>query len=299
VQGTAVFVIFLAAALSLWNTFRHSGDNVRYDFKESRNQFRDTAALNKAQVNIVSDNITKSLEGMNLLLNGYAVDKPIRKDLMGNHGVFIFNVKDSEFPEVQKRLAAVGRITNQSEVVDTSLVKRSLALEETNLESLKRDFAALDAKEDPSSEDRKQKELLVQQIRQAEITMANLRDSEHTLVYVTVLPAVKGNRSMDTLKKFALNFGKWLGFLFIGVVLVYYGTRLLMYLLSMMGVKGLGVGGVGGTYTYGGYGGYANKYYSRYGGRYGYGGSRRKIKRVYKDKPSTPHTEEDDNTPEK
>lgn len=294
VQGTAIFVIFLAAALSLWLTFRGGSQTPKFDFKDSRYQFRDTPALNKAQINLNSANIGKSLEEMNLLLNGYAQGKPMRKDIMGNHGVFIFNVKDEDFPQVQKKLGSVGNILSQSEIVDTALVKRSYAVELSNLESLRRDFASLDAKEDPSTEDRKQKDHLIQQIRLAEQTLANLQDSESTLVYVTLVPAIRSNQTMTLLKTFALNFGKWLVFMFIAVVLIYYGTKLLMYLLSMMGVKGLGMGGVGSSYQYGGYrgyGGYANKYYSRYGG-YGYGGSRRKIKRVYKDKTTNPRLDE-------
>ena len=93
---------------------------------------------------------------------------------------------------------------------------------------------------------------------------------------------------MTTVRTLVVIYFKWLGICFVGLVLVYFGTRLLMMLLSMMGVKGLGMSGVGGAYQYGGYTGYANKYYSRYG----YGRGKRKIKRVYKDKSESADKQE-------
>jgi hypothetical protein len=66
-----------------------------------------------------------------------------------------------------------------------------------------------------------------------------------------------------------------------------------MYFLSALGVKssGGGGGGLGGSYNYSGYG----RYYSRYYNRYNYGHGKRKIKRIYKDKKTTPVSEEENN----
>jgi len=77
----------------------------------------------------------------------------------------------------------------------------------------------------------------------------------------------------------------------VGAVLAYYGTRLLIYFLSALGVKGVGAGGLGSSYRYGGYGGYYNRYYNRYN----YGHGKRKIKRIYKDKKTTPVSDDENN----
>ena len=288
VQGVAVFVVFLAMAIALWVTFGRSKEGGSYDFKESRKQFQDTQALNKAQITMNTSNISVSLNELNKIIDAYGVDKPIRRDNLGGYGVFIFNVRGGDLPEIQQKLKGIGNVLRQSEVVDTALVKRSYAVEEKNLESLKKDFAAIDSKPDPSSEDLRTKAHLIERIREAELTLDNLKKNESTLVYLTMVPIVKSNKGLDVVKQLGLNFAKWAAILFISVILVYYGTKLLMYLLSLMGVKGLGMGGVGSSYQYGGYsryGGYANRYYSRYG----YHGGKRKVKRIYKDKAGTPH----------
>lgn len=59
-----------------------------------------------------------------------------------------------------------------------------------------------------------------------------------------------------------------------------------MYLLALMGFKGItGKGGMFSPYQYGGYSYYSGRYYSSKG----YGcSSKRKVKRIYKDKATTP-----------
>jgi len=88
----------------------------------------------------------------------------------------------------------------------------------------------------------------------------------------------------------SINFLTWLVIYAVGMVLVYFGTRLLMYFLAALGIRGLNAGGVGGSYQYGGYSGYASKY----SGRYNYNTSKRKIKRVYKDRRDGTRLENED-----
>jgi hypothetical protein len=72
----------------------------------------------------------------------------------------------------------------------------------------------------------------------------------------------------------------WLGIFAVGMVLVYFGTKLLMYLLAALGVKGINTSGLGGSYNYNG----SYSSYGRYNSRYGSNSSKRKVKRIYKDK---------------
>jgi len=159
------------------------------------------------------------------------------------------------------------------------------------LQSYEREQAELNNVRFPTDTQNRRKEELHSLIQSTRSNLDKLKESNNVLLFITLVPQQKTNTIEVTIKSLALNFFSWLIIFTVGAVLAYYGTRLLMYFLAALGVKGIGAGGLGGSYRYGGYGGYYNRYYNRYG----YGHGKRKVKRIYKDKRTTP-VSEDENT---
>jgi hypothetical protein len=259
-------------------------------FKPSRDEFNRMKWMNKAVFELGSTNIPKSIASMDALVRSIT-PKPIRRESKGGFGIYTFSVPGSVYPSLRDRLAKTANILSEAEMQDTSLVNIDANLETSTLASLTKDLEEMDKIRVPTDHDQRQKEVLRAKIRDTKAKLENLKTTESYLVYATLKPIVKSNTLISSVKTMGITFLKWLAIFFVGMVLVYYGTKLLMWLLGMMGVKGISAGGVGSSYQYGGYGNYANKYYSRYG----YGGSHRKVKRVYKDKRTT---ETEENPPE-
>lgn len=288
VQAVAIFIIFLALAAAALTTMKKRDAEPKFDYKDSNNQFIKAGSLNKAEIIVNSLNFGKALDEMNKLVESYSM-KTLRKDRKGNNGKYIFIVELTKFPEILAKLAAIGTIEQQSELVDSTLISKKLSTEEAVLASKKNELKRLETQSSVYGSDLGDKNTRIAEIRNLENTIDLLKNGDKTLLYVKLQPSLGGN-SLSQLKTFALNFVTYLIGLFMVVVLAYYGTKLIMYLLSLMGVKGFNLSNLGGNYQYGNYGNYANRYYSS---RYGYKNSKRKVKRIYKDKP-TPHPEDDD-----
>ncbi len=288
VKAVAVFLVFLAVAVTVFDVSRKGNKQVNdSSFKPSRDEFNKMKWMNKAVYELGSSNVVKSIAEMDALVRSIS-PKPIRRESKGGFGIYTFSVPGSVYPSLRDRLGKVANILSEAEMQDTSLVNIDATLEQSTLASLTKDLEEMDKIRVPTDHDQRQKEVLRAKIRDTNAKLENLKTTESYLVYATLRPTVKSNSMISSIKTMGVTFLKWLVIFFVGMVLVYYGTKLLMLLLGMMGVKGISAGGVGSSYQYGGYGNYANKYYSRYG----YGGSHRKVKRVYKDKRTTDTEEE-------
>ncbi|MBW6514443.1 MAG: hypothetical protein K0B87_06770 [Candidatus Syntrophosphaera sp.] len=294
IRAIAIFVIFIALAYAGFTTFLHKAPvtDTRLVFRDADTHFRNTGSLNKAKVIVRSASIAKALEAVNGIVNSYALGKPLLKDVKSNYGIFIFKIDGSMFNTVLGQLAEAGNIEEHKEIVDSVLVVKRLATEEAILANKRNELAGMDRNGDRvmgSLTDAKNQ--LIDEIRKLETTVDILRQSETTLLYIQLVTST-GGKNVSVIRQFAQKFGLALVILFIGTILLYYGAKLLMYLLSLLGVKGFGLGNLGGGTPYG-YGNYANRYYHRHG----YGANRRKVKRIYKGKPSAPQGDgEDQNT---
>ena len=261
------------------------------NLKSYQTEFKNQKWLNKVSFELSSQNIAASLQKMDELA-GAPGNRTLKREKRGNFGIYMFSLSKQGLDNLRQQLGKIGNIGAEAEMVDTSLVNTNYEIEAANLASDEMALAELDKIRVPSDTELRRKEALRAKIRITQQKLEDLQRGDSFLVYVSLVGAVKSSNAMTTVRSLVTIFLKWLGICFVGIILVYFGTRLLMYLLAMMGVKGLGMSGVGGAYQYGGYSGYASKYYSRYG----YGRSRRKTKRIYKEKE--PSSEPKDNGPE-
>lgn len=291
VKGVAIFIVFLALATSLFQYQNKAGKMVNFNFKPSQQEYRDIKYINKAQIAFSSVDIPKAQQEIGKIIAEKS-SKQIRKQNEPGFGAYIFSVSQQELPMVVDKLRGMGTVSSQTEQIDTSLVNIDYESETARLASYEREQADLGAVRFPTEVQNRRKEALHGLINETRNNLDKLKDAGSVLVYITLVPQQKSSNTFVMVKNMALTFLTWLGIYVVGIVLVYFGTRLLMYFLAAIGIKGLGTGGIGGNYQYGGYGSYGG-YNSKYSGRYSYGGGKRKVKRVYKDKRSTPTSEDD------
>lgn len=291
VRGVAIFIVFLALATSIIQYQNKAGKIVNYNFKPSQQEYRDIKFINKAQIAFSSTNIPKAQDEIGKIIAAKS-GKQIRKQNEPGFGAYIFSVSQQELPLVVEQLRSMGSISSHTEQIDTSLVNIDYESETARLASYEREQADLGAVRFPTEVQNRRKEALHALINETRNNLDKLKDAGNVLVYITLVPQQNRSNSFVMVKNMGLIFLTWLGIYAVGMVLVYFGTRLLMYFLAAIGIKGLGAGGIGGSYQYGGYGGYGG-YNSKYTGRYSYGGGKRKVKRVYKDKRSTPTSEDE------
>ena len=293
VKGIAIFIVFLALAATIIQYQNTGAKQPSFNFKPSANDFRDLKFINKAQISFTAENITKAQDRIGQIMSKRG-KQSIRKQNEGSFGAYIFTVPQAELPDVISELRTFGSVGSQIEQIDTSLVNLDFESESVRLKSYETELSDLSNLRFPTDAQNRRKEALHGMIHASRMNLDKLKEGENTLLYITLSPKQRDSNMLSMIKTLVLNFLQWLLLFSIGVVIVYYGTRLLMYFLSAIGVKGLGAGGVGGYSNYSGYGGYSN--YAKYSSRYGYGGRSRKIKRIYKDKgaPSTEQPDDDE-----
>ncbi|MEN6444788.1 MAG: hypothetical protein ABFC98_01935 [Candidatus Cloacimonas sp.] len=295
VKGIAIFIVFLAVAASIFEWQNNAGKHPTYDLKPAQNDYRDLKFVNKAQISFVSPNVTKAQAEIEKIIAEYS-NKQIRKQSETSFGAYIFSVPQQDLHSIIEKLGKFGTIASKTEQVDTSLVNLDYESELARLQGYEREQADLNNVRFPTDAQNRRKEELHSLIQSTRSNLDKLKDAQSVLLYVSLVPQQKTASWEVTLSILAVNFFSWLIVFAVGAVLVYFGTRLLMYFLAALGIKGNSSGGLGGSYNYGGYGNYYNRYYSRYG----YGKGKRKVKRIYKDKRSTPDSDsEEDETPEK
>ncbi len=279
-RSVAIFVIFLSLTWAGYRAFlnkpQKSDTGSQAYYRDSDKLFTDYSWQNKAKLRVRSTSLKNATQEMDAVIGAYSLEKPLMKASEGNHGVYVFKIESSNLPTIKAKFGKVGSITVDKEVVDSSLVNKRLETEELILESRRKNLADLDAMGHVYGNIAKDKEDLISQIRVQENLVDVLRRADTTLLYVELEQAIVTN-TVAPMKVFVIHFFGAILVLFVASVLSYYGTKLIMYLLALMGVKGFSAASLGG-FQYG-YGNYANRYYSRYGS----GKSKRKVKRIYKD----------------
>jgi len=290
VKGIAIFIVFLALAASIVQWQNKAGKHETYDFKPAQNDYRDLKFLNKAQISFSSPNIDQAKTVIDKIISEHST-KQIRKQSESSFGAYIFSVPKRDLPVIIEKLDRVGSINSQAEHIDTALVNLDYESELVRLQGYDKEQTELNNVRFPTDTQNRRKEELHSLIQNTRSNLDKLKEADNVLLLITLVPQQKTSSIEVTIKSLALIFINWLIIFAVGAVLIYYGTRLLMYFLSALGVKGIGAGGLGSSYRYGGYGGYYNRYYNRYN----YGHGKRKIKRIYKDKKTTPEPEDENN----
>ena len=232
VKGIAIFIVFLAIAASIVQWQNKAGKYSTYDFKPAQNEYRDLKFLNKAQISFSSPNIAKAKTEIEKIISEHST-KQIRKQSEGSFGAYIFSVPQKDLSLIIEKLRGIGSVNSQTEHIDTALVNIDYESELVRLQSYEREQAELNNVRFPTDTQNRRKEELHSLIQSTRSNLDKLKESDNVLLFITLVPQQKTNTIELTIKSLALNFFSWLIIFAVGAVLIYYGTRLLMYFLPL------------------------------------------------------------------
>jgi len=284
VRGIAIFIVFLALAATIMQFQRSGAKAPSYSFRESQNRYNAHKSVNKAKITFSTSNPSDAQSGIDRIMSQKG-KRTIYKETVGSFGAYIFTIDKTQLSSIADELKNVGSVVSQVEQVDTSLVNLDYDSESARLASYEKEQADLDLVRFPSDAQNRRKETLHALIHQSRSNLDKLQDADNVLLYLTISPVKNRLSTLQIVKTWTIRYFSWLGIFTVGAILVYFGAKLLMYFLALMGVKGFSTTGMG-SYTYGGS-------YSNYGGySTGYGKKNRKVKRIYKDKDSSKDEEE-------
>jgi hypothetical protein len=276
-QGISLFVVFLALAAALWEyQGRSLSKGSEEFFRISANEYRDLRFINKARISFSSADLDVAQDGIVRIMDRYSKQR-IRRQSEGSYGAYLFTVSQSDLQDVIGELRQIGNVGSYTEQIDTALVNLDFDSERARLASYERELDDLDKVRLPSEQQNARKETLHRLIQTSRNNLDKLREGENVLLYLSSRPIQSSSGWQRLAFGFIKVFVKWLIILFIILVLVSLGTKLLMLFFSMLGLKDSS----GTGFNYGSYSGYGS--YSRSGKK---SKDKRKVKRVYRDKSS-------------
>lgn len=284
VRGISVLIVFLALAATIMQMQKRESKAKGFNYKESQNEYRDLRYVNKASISLSSQESARALKAIDEIMAAQAKQR-IRRQVSGGNAAFLFTIRQSELAPLNQRLAELGSIGSYVEQVDTSLVNLDYEGEHSRLLSYEKEQNDLNNVRFPTESQNRRKEALHILIQQSRSNLEKLKENENVLLYITLTPSKTQKNIAALSKTWLLSYAAWLGILTVAAVIVYFGTRFLMYILSLLGIKAIGGDKVG---SYG----YMGGYYSGYGYNSSYGRNRRKTKRIYKDKSDSSSKEE-------
>jgi hypothetical protein len=215
-----------------------------------------------------------------------------------SYGYYIYQVDSQNIPAFISSLSEIGTITSKVEKVNSQSI-------EIDLEARLKDREALYQKEYQDYINSKLRtsyqfdrlDNLRNELDSLKSDIKNIRYREMTLLYVKAMLNDSKVGKVRNYQKFVFDFIKYLILFTIIIASLNYGTILLVYVMSMLGIKFPSLSALFGKgYNY--YTGYRG--YGKYGGynRYGYGSNKkRRTKRIYKNRqPSEDNSPDEDAT---
>ncbi|GEM_PF-1216001 len=284
----ALFIVLI----SLITSYYFNGLTTKAPAVSSRNTDRIFEEMTHSQkikigVNVKSMELLRKFIDTRLIAQGAL---KLNAEEQGNAGRYIFQVEPQNVSSLLTELAEIGNIYDKKEnnnVMDTSV----------DLESKLRDREALYQKEFSDYDNSKTKysyqldrlNQLSKEVDSLKFAISNQRNKAMTLLYINAQQLSGQGGRVRSYQKFFLDFLKYLIVFTVVLAFLHYGTLLLVYLLAMLGIRFPSLTGIlsRGYNYYAGYKGYRGyRGYSGYGSSYG-GSRRRKVKRIYKNKPSS------------
>ncbi len=287
-RRVGIFITFLALAITVFQMYlKHDAKPAALSRLDSDNLFNNSHGINKVRINAQSSDVAGTKRVLNEVLRSIPHDEIYTKDEAGS-GIYIHRMSQRDIDLFTDAILRKANIHSQTVMADTALINFDEEAVKANLASKERQFNHLSQLAIRTDVQNRTMNQLYNEMLDLRQKLDSYKNIDKVLLYTIVTTSIRQSSPISTIKRFVLSFLRYLGILFISTVMIYYGAKLLMFLLNLLGVKDLGI--LSG-YGYGGYGGYKN-YSGRYSG-YSYG-NRRKVKRVYKNKPTSDRTESDE-----
>lgn len=213
------------------------------------------------------------------------------------YGYYIYQVDSQNIPSVLTSISEIGTVASKVEKVNSQAIEIDLEARLKDREAIyQKEFQDYNTSKIRTSYQLDRLKQLRIELDSLKFAISNQKFKAMTLLYIKAMQSDSRVGKVRNYQKFVFDFIKYLVIFTIVIAFLNYGTILLVYVMSLLGIKIPSLSGlVGKGYNY--YSSYRG--YRQYGGynRYGYGSNKkRRTKRIYKSKqPSEDIPSEDDN----
>jgi hypothetical protein len=295
-RTVGLFVVLVA----LMTSYYFNGVKVKPSLPVSRETdkiYNDIDNHKKIEVDIS----VKSMDLLRKLLDSRLESQgaiKLNSEERSGYGYYIYEVDSQNVTSILNSLAEIGTITSKVEKVNTQEIQIDLEARLKDRDAIyQKEFQDYNNSKLRTSYQLDRLKQLRYELDSLKYAISNQKYMAMTLLYIKGVQTDSRVGKVRNYQKFVLDFIKYLVIFTIIIAFLNYGTILLVYVMSLLGIKFPSLSGLfGNRYNY--YAGYRG--YRRYGGydRYGYGSNKkRRTKRIYKNKQASEEkpSEEDTN----
>lgn len=278
-RSIGLFIVLMALITSYYfNGFESKAPTI--NTKEADRFYNELSNYKKTQIKVS----VKSLDALKKLV--YTKLEPngavkLHSDEQNGYALYIYQIEQQNIPSVLDNISEVGTISSKVERISTPNTQIDLDAKLRDMESIyqkeMQDYTNAKVKYSYQYDRLNQ---LSKQVDSLKFEISNQKNKAMTLLYIKAVAVSNKAGRVRNYQKFVIDFAKYLVIFAVIISFIHYGTLLLVYLLSMLGIKFPSLSSYGRGYNdYAGYKGYQNYR------NYGYSGSRkRRVKRIYRNK---------------
>jgi len=275
----ALFIVFAAIALGVYSEKALFRGKRNPTDPQAERIYKDANNSKKVKLTVSVEGFQEKVNQIGSLLSrGNA--RVIYNRSSGYSSLILFEVSDSIFTAMEKQLGQIGTISDLVSVTSEDVTDVNIQTKMADLQLMKNRYLN-DIKSSKVSSSYLYDRVNDIQARIDSLTTVqnsmNYRMNYH-LVQLTIMDSVSTKiKPVQVAKNVLIRIVLFIIGLTLLYIALYYGSLLVGYIMSLMGIRSSGRSGKGG---YGSYGSYNNRYGSYYN-NYGYG-RQRKVKRIYK-----------------
>jgi hypothetical protein len=291
-RAIGLFIVLAAMIVS----FMHNGISPRaqgINSRETDRYYEELTNTNKVklEVNVKSIDLLKNLVANKLDAQGSV---KLSSEEQSNSCLYVYQINPQSLAPIIAAVSEIGSIISKTERTSSNSSQIDL-LAKLRDKQILHDKAFEDYK---NSKNPISSKLIIindlqSQIDTLKFQIANQKNQEMTVLYIKAQVAASGTGKFAGYKNLLLDFVRYVIMFSVAVAVLYFGTILLVYIFSLLGIRFPSFSSLLGK-GYNDYAGY--KGYRGYGS-YGYGGNRkRRVKRIYRNKHSS-DSEKSDESP--
>lgn len=279
-KAIGLFIVLVALIISYYlNGYQAKPPSV--NTKEAKRIFDELDNQKKVSVDINAKSIDTFKKMLSSKIDTQASKKLYAKE-SNNFAIYIYQMEPQVVQPLLSYISEIGTIKNSEEKIEDRGVIFDLENRLRDRETLyQREFQDYNNSKVKYSYQLERIKNLGKEVDSLKFEIANQQNKSMTALQIVAQMPPGRSGKIGSVQKFFFDFVKYIIILTIIVAFLHYGSAVLVYFLSLMGIRFPNLSAYGGR-SYNAYAGY--KGYRGYGS-YGYGGSKkRRIKRIYKEK---------------
>jgi hypothetical protein len=282
-KAIGLFIVLVALITSYYlNGFQSKPPTI--NTKEAKRLFEDLDNQKKVSIDVSIKSIDAFKNLVNTKIDPQTSKKVYAKE-DNNHVIYIYQIEPQLVQPLMAYISETGTIKNSEEKIGEQGVIFDLENRLRDRETLyQREFQDYNNSKVKYSYQLDRIKNLGKEVDSLKYEIANQQNKAMTALQIVAQVPPGRSGKINSMQKFIMDFIKYMVIYTIIVAFLHYGSAVLVYFLSLLGIRFPNLSSYGGRgyNTYAGYKGYRGY------GSYGYGSSKkRRTKRIYREKERT------------